>query len=96
MTLASEISALTHLETKLRALFALQERGGGQELVHSRAWVDGYMSALVETGVATNDELLAMVRAERTHRFGPGSRRGGVEVAIEAPLAAEAPLERAG
>jgi hypothetical protein len=73
MTIVSETRALSALRQKLAELFALRERGGGLELREARGWIDGYMSALIDSGVATSQELLEMVTAERRRRSGPGS-----------------------
>lgn len=83
MTIATETRALGALRAKLVELLALHERGGGDALLAARGWIDGYMSALIDSGVATSQELLEMVVTERRRRNGPGSLRWSPERASQ-------------
>ncbi len=55
--------------------FALHQKGGaGARLGRSYGIADGYMLAMIELGVATQQELGAVVAQERTKRLGPATQ----------------------
>jgi hypothetical protein len=60
------------------AMYARLSRAGGA--------VDGYMTALVDSGIATRSELLALISAERAEQDGPST--GSVRSELDSILAA--------
>ncbi len=71
---------LTELKTMLRDVFALRAAGQTEARVgRAHGYVDGFMRALLDTGVASKQELLTIVAEEREHVSGPALR--SVEVA---------------
>ena len=57
-------------------MFAASASGaGGARLARAHGYVDGYMRAMLDLGVATKSELLAVVAAERERFAGPGPPR---------------------
>ncbi len=66
---------LQELEVLLRDMLEMRYRGGDHaRLAHAQGLVDGYMRALLEGGLATRDELLALVRHQRVALDGPAVR----------------------
>lgn len=66
---------LQELEVLLRDMLDMRYRGGDHaRLAHAQGLVDGYMRALMESGMATRDELLAVVREQRAVLDGPATR----------------------
>jgi len=66
---------LRELNVLLRDMLEMRYRGGDHaHLAHAQGLVDGYMRALLEAGLATRDELLAVVREQRTALDGPPIR----------------------
>ena len=64
---------------RVRALVADVTRarfagGAYAKLARAHGYVDGYMRALIETGVATRKELLELVAQARTRVDGPATR----------------------
>lgn len=71
----SKEEMLSELRTMLRDVFAAQAAGQVQSRVaRAHGYVDGFMRALLETGVAAKHELLELVAAEREHVSGPALR----------------------
>ena len=75
MTTKSKDELLSELRGMLRDVFAAQAAGQ----VHARVarahgYVDGFMRALLDAGVAGKQELLELVAAERQHISGPALR----------------------
>jgi hypothetical protein len=63
------------LRSLLRESFRLQAEGGQQpRLSQAVGYVDGYVRALVETGVADHATLLAVVRDVRAESRGAATR----------------------
>jgi hypothetical protein len=63
---------LGELKLMLNDMLAARARGvAPYRLARAHGYVDGYMRALIETGAATQKELLAVVAAERKEVFGP-------------------------
>ena len=59
----------------LRDMFAASATGaGGARLARAHGYVDGYMRAMLDLGIATKSELLAVVAAERERFAGPAVR----------------------
>jgi hypothetical protein len=74
---------LRELRALLREAFSLQLEGGTYtKLARSQALADGYMRALLDGGMATQRELLALVAEERAAVRGPATRAD--ETAIQA------------
>lgn len=62
------------LKSMLRDLFAARSEGAAYpRLARAHGYVDGYMRALLETGMATKQELLELVAHERTRVDGPAT-----------------------
>ena len=55
-------------------MFRLRREGAAYaRLARAHGYVDGYMRVLLETGVVTRSELLAVVAAERVRADGPAT-----------------------
>lgn len=66
---------LRELDVLLRDMLEMRYRGGDHaRLAYAQGLVDGYMRALLEGGLATRDDLLALVRKQRTAMDGPATR----------------------
>jgi hypothetical protein len=66
---------LRELEVLLREMLEMRYRGGDHaRLAHAQGLVDGYMRALLEGGLATQGELLSVVRDQRAAMDGPPVR----------------------
>jgi hypothetical protein len=66
---------LSHLQTMLRDVFAAAAAGTAQaRIARAHGYVDGFMRALLDTGVAEHRELVALVAAERERVSGPAIR----------------------
>jgi hypothetical protein len=64
-------------------VFVAQTEGSSYvRLAQARGFADGYMRALLESGQATNKELLEIVAFERARVSGPALR----ELAVEPPV----------
>lgn len=59
----------------LRDMLAASASGAsGARLARAHGYVDGYMRALLDLGVATRTELLEVVASERERQNGPAVR----------------------
>ena len=59
----------------LRDMLAASASGtAGARIARAHGYVDGYMRAMLDQGVATKSELLAVVAAERERFAGPAVR----------------------
>ena len=79
----SKKKMLAELEVMLRDVFAAREAGTPHaKLARAHGYVDGYMKALLETGMADKRELLALVARQRQVVSGPATAevRGGFEL----------------
>ena len=66
---------LSELRTMLRDVFALRATGHLESRVgRAHGYVDGFMRALLDSGIATKSELLTIVSEEREHASGPALR----------------------
>jgi hypothetical protein len=71
---ADRARALEHLTAMLKQVLKLRRAGASfARLGRAQAYVDGYMRALMESGLTDKQELLALVRAERAHADGPAT-----------------------
>jgi hypothetical protein len=63
---------LEELRAMFRNVLAAAEAGGSHvRLSRARGNVDGYMRALLDLGIATREELLGLIAAERQRANGP-------------------------
>jgi 2-hydroxychromene-2-carboxylate isomerase len=71
----SKADMVQELKQMLRDVFSARAEGANyQRLARAHGYVDGYMRALLESGQATKEELLAIVAAERAGVSGPATR----------------------
>ena len=80
----TKAEVMAELRTMLGDVFAA--KAAGEEygrLARAHGYVDGYMRALLETGVVSKEELLALVASERARASGPATREGTLEAARE-------------
>ena len=81
----SKTQMLENLKALLVDVFKLRREGAAYaRLSRAHGYVDGYMRVLLETGVATRNELLAVVAAERVRADGPAT----AEIEVDAEVAA--------
>lgn len=78
----SKAEMIRELRRLLHDVFVAQAEGSNYvRLARDRGYADGYMKALLESGQATNRELLAIVADERAKVAGPATREFEPEVA---------------
>ncbi len=66
---------LSQLQTMLRDVFTAVAAGTSQSrIARAHGYVDGFMKALLDSGVAEHRELVALVAAERERVSGPAIR----------------------
>jgi hypothetical protein len=66
---------LSDLEGMLQGVFAARAEGGAHaRFARAQGYVDGYMRALSDAGIATQEELLQLVSRERERASGPALR----------------------
>ncbi len=66
---------LSELQTMLRDVFAAASAGTAYaRIARAHGYVDGFMRALLETGIAEHRELVEIVAAERERASGPAVR----------------------
>jgi hypothetical protein len=81
----SKPEMLENLRVMLRDVLALRASGAAYaKLSRAHGYVDGYMRVLLETGVATKSELLALVSDERSRSDGPATRSIDEDIAAVA------------
>ena len=77
------------LRSLLRESFRLQAEGGSQaRLGQAVGYIDGYVRALIETGVADHAALLAVVRDVRAELCGSATRVVEAETETERQIVA--------
>jgi hypothetical protein len=70
----SKAEMLSELRKMLHDVFVARATGAlHPKMTRSHGYVDGYMRALLETGAATKEELLALVAEERAIVSGPAT-----------------------
>jgi len=75
---------ITELQGLLHDAFVARAKGESHpRLARAQGYIDGYMRALLESGQATQQELLALVAAERARVSGPATREIAHEAASE-------------
>jgi hypothetical protein len=71
----TKVEVLSELQTMLRDLLAAAAGGGARaRIARAHGYVDGYMRALLDLGIAEQGELLQLVAAERERASGPAMR----------------------
>jgi hypothetical protein len=71
----TKVEILNQLRTMLRDVFVAKSAGETYaRLARAHGYVDGYMRALLETGVVNKEELLSIVASEREQVSGPAMR----------------------
>jgi hypothetical protein len=71
----SKEALIAELKRLLSEAFETQRRGALQSrLGRSYGYIDGYMRVLIDTGVASESELLEVVASERVHQSGPATK----------------------
>ncbi len=77
----SKSDMLKELSTMLHDVFRARERGTSHpRMARAHGYVDGYMRGMLETGVATKQELLTVVAEQRAVVAGPATAE------VRAPL----------
>jgi hypothetical protein len=75
---------LEELRRMLNEALTAQAAGGSySKLAKAQGAVDGYMRALLDSGLATKQELLELVAAERVRINGPATREMLLDTAAE-------------
>ena len=70
----SKSEMLVELKTMLRDVFVARTEGAAYaRLARAHGYVDGYMRAMMETGMITKEELLGVVAREREQAYGPAT-----------------------
>lgn len=83
----SKAEMLQTLRTLVREALLLRRRGSAYaRLTHASGSVDGYLRALVDSGVATRAELLTLISEERAAVDGPAT--AGVRPEFDSIVAA--------
>jgi len=73
--MTAKADLLNELRGMLRDVFVAKASGQlHARLARAHGYVDGFMKALLDTGVATKAELLELVASEREHVSGPALR----------------------
>ncbi len=73
--MATQTQLLENLRGMVRDMLRLRREGGAYaKLARAHGYVDGYMRVLLETGVADDKTLLALVSEERRKFDGPSTR----------------------
>ena len=74
-TTRTKSEMLTELRTMLHDVLVAREQGQtAAKLGRAHGYVDGYMKALLDSGMATKKELLDVVAGERERVSGPAMR----------------------
>jgi hypothetical protein len=88
----SKTLILEDLRKMLRDVFTATATGKAYARVaRAHGYVDGFMRALLDTGFATKEELLALVAQEREVVSGPALRSA---LDLDDPIFADAPAAR--
>jgi hypothetical protein len=75
---------LAELKQMLNEALSAQAAGSSYtKLAKAQGAVDGYMRAMLDSGLATKQELLELVAAERARVNGPATREMLLETAAE-------------
>jgi hypothetical protein len=91
MANASKTEMLENLRGMLRDVLRLRTEGVAYaKLSRAHGYLDGYMRVLLETGLFSQKELLALISEERNLQDGPATRIVTEEARSEAPAARSA------
>jgi hypothetical protein len=72
--MAAKIEMMWELRKMMREVLALRTAGtANPKLARAQGCVDGYMRGMLESGVATQEELLRLVAEERQNANGPST-----------------------
>jgi hypothetical protein len=72
---SSKVDLLAELRRLLHDVFVARAEGATySRLARAHGYVDGYMRALLESGLCEKQELLDLVAAERARVHGPATR----------------------
>jgi len=75
-TSVSRDAVLRELRRLLSEAFDTQHRGANHaRLGRSFGYIDGYMRGLIDSGLASERELLELVAAERARHAGPATKQ---------------------
>ena len=78
-------TVLNSLRTLLREAFEQRRTGVNYaKLVRAHGYIDGFMQALIDSGMANRPELLQLVRDERSRAEGPATQQVVSSVDYEA------------
>ncbi|MDX2054095.1 MAG: hypothetical protein SFV15_16975 [Polyangiaceae bacterium] len=84
------------LETLLTDVLELKEAGGPHaRLAHAQGYADGYMRLLMDSKVATQRELLALVATVRSRFYGPSVAEVVLPSSAETLVRGDATIGRA-
>jgi hypothetical protein len=73
--MVAKVEMMWELRKMLRDVFTLRTEGSTYpRMARAHGYVDGYMRAILEGGVASRDELLKIVAEEREAASGPSTR----------------------
>lgn len=73
--MSSKAEMLAELETMLHDIFAARTSGTNYpRMARAHGYVDGYMRALLDSGMASKEELLQLVASKRVQVDGPATR----------------------
>jgi hypothetical protein len=79
----TKAGSIAELRRALRESLTLQNQGSTfPKLSRAQGYVDGYMRAILDSGVCTQRELLAVVAEERARMNGPATGECGEEVPL--------------
>lgn len=71
----SKAEMLAELRGRLQEMFEAREAGAlSPRMAREQGYVDGLMRAMLDLGVVSKHELLALVAAERARVSGPATR----------------------
>lgn len=80
----SKADLIAELQLLLHDVFVARQKGESHpRLARAQGYVDGYMRVLLDSGQATQQELLTLVAAERARVSGPATREMDHEAASE-------------
>src|SRR5450432_1458504 len=86
MASASKTEILENLRGMLRDVLRLRTEGVAYaKLSRAHGYLDGYMRVLLETGLFSQKELLALIAEERSLHDGPATREVSEEARSEPP-----------
>jgi hypothetical protein len=73
--MVAKVEMMWELRKMLRDVFTLRTEGSAYpRMARAHGYVDGYMRAILEGGIASRDELLRVVAEEREATSGPATR----------------------